>query len=238
MKRNYELDPMGVITLSFRQTLKRVLFWGRLTVWRIVFSIPIVTGPAAKAAFFQALSEGLRDPFDQDVNPREAFVRGFFDQMVRGTAVAAVNLLSLAVILFGVVFWAAQEQFWLNLLAGLALPFLILWWICQPYIYPVLVEHPQLPVLQVFRKVIRLVAAHPGYSFVTAFSLTWLFLLSFPLVGPLSLLTIPFLGLTGIQAYWIAAGITVPDLLDPVGYAELREAEKRANAAGEAPDGS
>jgi hypothetical protein len=232
MEKNYKLDPMSVITLSFRQTLKRVLFWARLAVWRIVFSIPLVTWPAAKAAFFQAVAEGLRDPFDQDVNPREAFVRGFFDQLGRGTAVAAINLLSLAVIVFGMVFWAAQEPVWLNLLAGLAIPFLILWWMSQPYLYPVLVEHPDLPVPQVIREVIRLAIAHPGYSFVTTFSLTWLFLLSLPLIGPLSLMTIPFLALIGTQSYWITAGITVPDLVNPIRYAEQREMKKRSETDG------
>ncbi len=233
MKTNYELDPMGIITLSFRQALRRVLFWGRLTVWRIAFSIPIVTWGAAKAAYFQAVAEGLRDPFDQDINPREAFVRGFFDQMGRGTALAVLNLFALVVIVFGILFWTIQEEFYLNLLAGIGLPFLILWWMCQPYVYPVLVEHSDLPVLQVVRRTVRLTTANLAFSFVTAFSLTWLFLLSIPLFGPLSLLTIPFLALISTQAHWIAAGITVPDLVDPIKYAEFREKNRAEQDAGD-----
>jgi uncharacterized membrane protein YesL len=232
MRRDYKLDPLAVLTLSFRQTLKRVLFWARLTVWRIVFSLPLVTWPAAKAAFYQGIVEGLRDPFDQDVNVRESFVRGFFDHFLRSTIAGVINLAVFAVFLFGILFWAAQEQFWLNLLAGLALPFLGFWWICQPYLYPVLVESPDLPVRQVLRKVVRHAASHPGYSFVTAFTLTWLFVLSLPLVGPLSLLTIPFLALIATQAYWISSGITVPDLIDPVLYAEQREAKKQSQTGG------
>ncbi|HUF36983.1 MAG TPA: hypothetical protein VMN57_00540 [Anaerolineales bacterium] len=230
MKRSYDLDPMSVITLSFRQTLKRALFWARLAVWRIFFSIPIVTMPAAKAAFFQAAAEGLRDPYDQEVNPREAFVRGFFDQAVRGTAVAVINILVLSAIVFGILFWSVQENFYLNLLAGIALPFLVLWWMCQPFLYPCLVEHPELPVMRIVRETIRLATGHPGYSFVTAFVLTWLFLLSIPLVGPLSLLTVPFLALIATQAYWTTAGILIPDLVDPIRYAEIREAQRESRA--------
>jgi hypothetical protein len=223
MKRAYALDPMSVITLSFRQTLKRVLLWGRLGVWRIAFSLPIVTIPAAKAAFYQAVAEALRDPFDQNINPREAFVRGFFDHAARATAVAVLNLFAFVVIAFAILFWSAQEPFYLNLLAGIALPFLLLWWMCQPHLYPALVEHAHLPVLGLLKLVIRLALRHPLYSFVAVFSLNWLFLLTLPLIGPLSLMVIPFLALVSTQAYWVTADITLPDLVDPVRYAEMQE---------------
>lgn len=232
MKKPYEIDPMGLITLSARQTLRRVLFWARLAVWRFFFSLPLITMPAAKAAFYHAVAAGLRDPFEQQARPRALFVQGFFDHFVRSTLVSLTNLLALAVILFGILFWAAQEQFYLNLLAGLALPFLVFWWLCQPYLYPVLVDNPGDSVRQVFRRVFRLAAGHPLYSFVQAFSLTLLALASVLLVGPLSLVTAPFLALVAVQGTWAVNGAVIPDLVDPVRYADMRDAEQRRAAAG------
>lgn len=227
MKVNYPLDPFGLITLSLRQSVKRVLFWGRLTIWRIFFSIPLITWPAATAAYYQGIAAGLRDPFEQEVNLREVFVRGFFDHGVRSTLLTLLNGFVLAVILLGIAFWAIQESFALNLLAGVALPFLVYWWMCQPYFFPLLVEHPEWSARQFVRNLITLVARHLAFSFVTAFSLTWLFLLSIPLVGPLSLLTIPFLALFASQAYWVVSGKLIPDLMDPEKYADLLDQQKQ-----------
>lgn len=204
-----------------------MVFLARLTIWRFFFSLPIITWPAAKAAFYQGIAEGLRDPFDQEVNLREAFIRGFFDHLVRSMVIALINGLILVVIILSIVFWTFQEQFVLNLLAGIALPFLIYWWMCQPFIYPLLIEHPEMPVVQFAREIIRLVARHLTFSFVTAFSLTWLFLLSLPLLGPLSLITIPFLALITTQALWVVMGKTIPDLVDPVKYADFLAEKKR-----------
>ena len=236
MNRKYEIDPLGLITLSFRQSLKRALFWARLSMWRILCSLPLVTAPAAKAAFYQGIAEGLRDPFEQRINLREVFVRGFFDHLLRSTVVSLINLLALAVLAFGILFWVYQEQFWLNLLAGLGLPFLIYWWMCQPYIFPLLVERSELSAVQVLRAVVKLPAAHPAYSFVLAFSLTWLFALSIPLVGPLSLITIPFLAVFATQAFWAVNGEMIPDLIDPVQYAEFLEKEEQRTAEGSAQE--
>ncbi len=231
MNRRYELDPMGVILLSARQVLGRIYFWIRLAVWRLFFSLFIISAPAAKAGFYHGLAEGLRDPFETEVNVRAAFVRGFFEHLGRGTLLGFLNLLALVVLVQGFLFWSVQESFGLNLLAGIVAAFFLYWWMCQPLLYPALIDLPDRSTWQVIRAVFALVNANLLYVFVLAFSLSFLVALSIVLVGPLSLISVPLLGLVATQGYWVLKGQRLPDLIDPVEYAALQEAARRGETA-------
>jgi hypothetical protein len=225
----YELDALGVVGLSTRQTFERLAFWVRAVVWRFMYSLPLVTYPAATAAFYYTIREGLLDPVGMHVDVRQAFKHGFRIFFWKSLALATLNLSILAVILFSLVFWATQESWPLIFLAAIAAYFLIFWWMCQPFIVALMVESPVRSVLDVARGAVRLVAAHPVYSFLIALLMSMFYFIGLVLIGPGSMVIGPLLAIIATQALWVVTGQEIPDLVDPVEYAD-RLASKRMPA--------
>lgn len=225
--KNYELDPIGVVTLSFHQVFRRLYFWVRLSIWRLVFSLFIITWPAATAGYYHAIGEGLRDPFEVEIDLRESFLRGFFKHLTRSTVLVLLDVAILAIIIFGILFWALREEFALKLLAGIALPFLIYWWLCQPFVFPVLVDLPEASIFQVVHQVVLTVFRHSVYAFLVAYVLSAATLIGLIFIGPLTLITMPIIALIATQSYWALSGIEIPELIDPVEYANRQTKEEQ-----------
>lgn len=214
--------PEDILLLSVKQSYGRLAFWLRVNVWALVFSVPLVTWPAAQAGLYHAVREGLRDPFEAQVNPRQAFWQGFARHFKQGTALAVLNLLALIVIVLAILFWITRESLGLKFVAAIAISMWIFWWLCQAFLWPMLVEHPAASIWQVWRETIRLVLAKPVFALVVACAHTALTMMGLLLLGP-SLLIVPSLiALISIQGLWAMTGVEIPDLADPVEYANRR----------------
>ena len=53
-----------VLGLSLKQSYRRIVFFLRVCIWWLTFSLLIVTIPPALAGLYYAVRESLRDPFD------------------------------------------------------------------------------------------------------------------------------------------------------------------------------
>lgn len=214
--------PDQVLILAFKQSIRRIAFWIRVCAWWLMLSLLIVTIPPALAGMYHAVRAGLRDPFELTVNPGKEFLRGVGLHLKRSYVLAFANLALLVVIIIAILFWFTREDQVLRWVTAVAISFLLFWWLCQPFLFPQLVEHPQLSVWQVYRRTTRLVVASPLYALVIALSNSVVAVFGIVLFGP-SLLYVPTLiALISIQAMWGMTCAEIPDLVDPVVYAERR----------------
>jgi uncharacterized membrane protein YesL len=222
MQKN-RLGIFALISLCFKQLFNRLAVWLKLNLWFILLCIPILTIPAAKAALYHTVKEELRDPFETHLNPREEFRKAFFALLGRSFMLSLVNLLVLAIIIAAFIFWMGIEPRILKVVTILVIYFAVMWWVCQPFLFPVLVENPEIPLQEVIKKVIRLAFSQPFYALFVTFITTLLSLLGIILLGPV-LLVIPTLNaLITTQAYWSLTGAEIPDLIDPVVYANRQD---------------
>jgi len=211
-------DTWGIITLSFRQTFHRLAFWILPNLWAVLLSIPIITWPAAKSALYKTIADGLCDPFAIRIKTRQVFRQAFFFYLKKSLLLSLVNLLVFFIIIFAVFFWVTQEQPVLNFLAIISLYFLAVWWFCQPFLFPMMVELPSLSIIQLIRQTLGLISHYPLQAFITTFVTTLITILGLVLMGPALLLTPSLAALISIQTYWIMTGKDIPDFIDPVEY--------------------
>jgi len=211
-------EAWDIITLSVKQIFQRMAFWIPPNLWAVLLSIPIVTWPAAKAALYKTVVDGLRDPSGIRIMPRQVFRQAFFQYLSKSILLSFFNLLVLVTILISIYFWIGQGQRLLNYVAIIALIFFMMWWMCQPFLFPVMVENPSLSLPQLIRQVIILVSRQPLNAFLVTLTTTLITLLGLVLLGPILLLIPSLAALISIQAYWAMVGEEIPDFIDPVEY--------------------
>lgn len=218
-----------VLLLALKQSIRRLPYLIRVCIWWLMLSLLVVTIPPALAGLFYAVREGLRDPFELTVKPRDAFLRGVGLYVWRSYFLFGLNILFFIVILLGIYFWFFQPEP-VRYITVIALAALFFWWLCQPFLLPVLIEQPGLNVWQVYRRTLRLVFLSPLYAFAITLANTILAIFGILLFGP-SLLYIPtLLALISIQALWGMTCMEIPDLLDPVEYADEQDRKKLEQA--------
>jgi hypothetical protein len=212
--------PDRILFLSLRQTIQRLPVWIRVNAWGIALSLLIISWPAAQAGLYQAVRDSLLDPFDQHQNIRQSFLKGFREQFVRSLAIALINLGVWIGGILAIIFWTTRPEYPLRFFAIVAICVLFFWWLGQVFIYPVLIENPVASLLDVYRGTFRVVLARPAHALVFGLLNATFGLIGLLLLGP-SLLFIPTLSaLVSIQGMWAITGGVIPDLFDPVEYAE------------------
>lgn len=216
----YQLDPIPLVIISIRQAFQRMYFLVRSSIWRLVFSLLIVTGPTATAAFYHTIREGLRDPHETHLNLGQSFPKAFKQYFWQSTGLYFLNLASLGLIVQSILFWVTQENKYLVYITVIPVYFLLMWWICQPFLVPMLVEYPEASVWLIIKKVLRIVIGNPIYSIVLAMVRTSLALLTIALLGPVWLVLAPLTALITVQGLWVLLGKEIPELAEQLEDAE------------------
>jgi uncharacterized membrane protein YesL len=168
------------------------------------------------AGFFSVIRAALCDPEGYDIDVRRMLVDVARRQFWRGLALLLADGLVLAIMLFAVDFWLTRPMPMEHLLAGVAAPFLVFWWICQPFLFPVVVEYPDAPLSDIYRQVICMAFMHPLYALSLTVVVNSLALIGILLFGPALLILGPFAALVAIQGSWVLLGAEIPDLARPV----------------------
>jgi uncharacterized membrane protein YesL len=221
--------PDQVLMLSLKQTLQRLPIWIRINAWVLALSLPIITWPAAQAGLYHAVRASLLDPFDQKTTVRESFLRGFNQYFVHSLLIVFLNALVVGLGLGALIFWTTREEPALRLFAIVTISFLFVWWLVQVFIFPVQAENPSASLGEIYRYTFRLVLSQPVYAVVISLLNATLFLVQVLLLGP-SLLFVPTLtALISIQGLWGMTGSEIPDLVDPVVYANSKAARRSSS---------
>ena len=199
-----------VLALSARQAFQRIAFWLRVNIWHLLTGVLILTLPVSAAAMYHTVRAGLLDPFETRVNIRTEFALGMRMHFKRSYEMAGLNLAALGAIVLAIVFWFTRDAP-LQYVTSIALAFFAFWWLCQPFLFPVLVEHPDLPVAMIVRMTARLVIQSPLVAFAVAMAHSAIALITVLLMGPSLLFTPTLAALVGIQSMWSIAGVPIPD---------------------------
>jgi hypothetical protein len=143
----------------------------------------------------------------------DAFFSGVRRQLWRSLALMLVDGLVLAIMLFAVAFWLTRPLPMEHLLAGVAAPFLLFWWICQPFLFPILVEYPDASLGDIYHQVVFMAFMHPLYALSLMVVVSSLALIGLLLLGPALLVLGPFAALIAIQGSWVLMGAAISDLI-------------------------
>ena len=225
MRRTYELDPIPLIIISIRQAFQRMYLLVRVSIWRLIFSLPIVTAPAATAAFYHTIREGLLDPHETHLNLRQSFPQAFKQHFWRSTGLYALNFAALIFVVQSIFFWLNQGNDLLVYITVISAYFLLMWWLCQPLLAPMLVENPDDSVWLLVKKIVRVVITNPLYAIVLAMIRSTLTLLTIALLGPVWLVLAPLAALITVQGLWAILGKEIPEL------AEQKEEDEEGGTA-------
>ncbi|MCC6904591.1 MAG: hypothetical protein IT326_02030 [Anaerolineae bacterium] len=230
--KKFTLDPIGVLTLSLRQLISRIWYLMRVNFWGLVLTLPLVTWPAARAGVIYGVREGLLDPFEEKERPLKAVTTGFLRYFWRSMALGYLNLVALLVIAASILFWVQLENRALNYVAIIGVYALVMWWMCQPFLFPALLDNPELSLKDVFvQSIFRVVSLNPLYIVLTGMILFTLNLLAMALFGPVLLLSGALTALISVQAFWVLTGHPIPDMQHPleiIAQQEREAAEKKA----------
>jgi hypothetical protein len=215
-RRNFDL--VSLVFLCVRQLYQRIYFWVRPNFWTVLLSIPLIAAPAAQAALYYTLCAGLRDPGESLVDLRKTFKSGFFRFFGRSLALSLINLAALALILLSIYFWIGFQDSWLQWVTMIALYFLAMWWLTQPFLYPVLVENPDLSAIKTMRRAVLIALARPFHAMFITMLNTLLSIIGLALLGPVLFVIPALVGLISIQITWHLTGVEIPDLVDRSEY--------------------
>ena len=225
--RHNPADASVILIVSLKHVFQRMDYWIPPNLWSVMLSLGVVTWPAAKAALYKAVREGLMDPAEIRTNPRLIVRQTFFEQFGRSFVLVFANLFILAFILVALVFWLARDELLLNMLAVLPMFCLAVWWLGQPYLFPIMVEYPVLPIFQVMKKTIWLVFSQPLYALVITGINTMLTLVGVIFLGPALLIIPTLVSVISFHAYWDMTGREIPALIDPEEYANRYDFSRR-----------
>jgi uncharacterized membrane protein YesL len=220
-------DASAILFLSLKHVFQRMAYWIPPNFWSIMLSLGVITWPAAKAALYQAVREGLLDPAEIRTNPRLIVRQAFFEQFGRSFVLVFVNLVILVFSFVSLVFWLTRDEFLLNMLSMLPLFCLAVWWLGQPYLFPIMVEYPKLPIFHVMKMTVRLVLSQPLYALVITSINTMLTLVGIIFFGPVLLIVPALVGVISFHAYWDMTGREIPALIDPEEYANRYDISHR-----------
>ncbi len=217
-KSQTEANGWDVVSLSFKLFFERMHFWIQLNFWSVVFSLGIITLPGAKAALYQTVAAGLRDPGGIEVVPfrdmRGGFKKLFGKSFFLTLLIWVVYLLSI----LSIYFWIIQDGWVLRFISIFPIYFVILWWISSGYFFPILIENPEKSVAWIVKKGLLLGFKKPFISLL--FAVTSLILLVFGIVlmGPIMLFIPSLIALLMSHGYWYVTDQEIPGFQDIVEY--------------------
>lgn len=216
-----------VIWLSCKQLIKRLPFWIRPNFWYVLLSLPIITNPAACVALNATVAAGLRDPGESRVNVRKTFKEAFFKHFGKSLALGFTNLVLFALIAFSIYFWVGQTERILNYISIIALYFFAMWFLCQPFLFPILISKEGYSIPHIYKDALVLVIRHPLVAFAVSLTNLFLSLVGLALLGPVLLVVPALLSLISIQTYWLLEGQPIPDWMEPEEYQCLLAEQER-----------
>jgi hypothetical protein len=215
-----DISSWDVVVLSFKLFLQQIQFWIIPNIWMVLLSIPIITIPAANAALYQAITSGLRDPALIHTNARSEMKAGFLKNFWKSIGLALIKWFVMVVILVSGWFWITQDTWLLRSVSIINMYVLVLWWLSIGYFYPILIEKPDINLIQVIKAAVELALRKPFDSLLFAVVSTLLCLLGLVLLGPILLIIPALRSILHFQGYWFLTGQVIPGFVDLVEYTQ------------------
>jgi len=179
------------IRISIRLFYRRIGTFLIGNVFWILVSIPIITIPAATGALFYMVQRVVSEEEDNtpEWSGQKDFWVGLRLHWLRSTLVGFLDLAVLIVLLVTLQFYLTRSEEYLRWLAGPVLIFLVMWIGMQLFLFPLLIQFPDEPLVQLAKRAVLLVLGYPLYCLVLVVLLIVLLVASIALAGPVLFFT-------------------------------------------------
>ncbi len=209
-----DATPLQVVGLVFKVLYQRLNIWIYVNFWFIVFSLGIVTSPAARTALYHVCIATLRDPGNSRTNHILEMKSSFKTYFWKSLLISLVKWVSFGLITFSLFFWLNQESFLIRLLSVLSFYALLQWCLVTPYVFPIVVEHPDLSVFSAYKDAFILTSKNPFQSIFLFIINALLLIIGVVLLGPILLILPTLRALVTIHSYWFLTGEEIPGFMD------------------------
>jgi len=216
-------STLDVITLSFRLLYERFPFWLKINFWFLLLSLPLITAPAAKASLYAVTASGLRDPAGTKIQGKQELLSNLPKHITKAWAITATKWISFIIITFSIVFWITRDAWPLRLISLLSFYSLFLWRQTACFLYPVLIEHPELSTREIITHAFLLAFRKPFETLLLMVVSNLLLFFGIILMGPVMLFIPALRAIIQIQGYWYLTGETIPGFMDIVQYTNQYE---------------
>lgn len=201
------IDAWTVILLAGRLTYKHLAIWIRMVLWCFVFSIPILTIPLVSVSMYRLIEMVITADDTSGIQVRDELLRGAFLHPGRDLSALLVDMLAFGVILASLVFWWTRTPMTFRALTGMSLSFLVLWWVSQVLILPLVAVSPSGTLGSQCAHLGRMLLVGMRLLVPIAFVCTMAIAISILLLGPLLLFSIPFVAICGLLCYFLSNGL-------------------------------
>lgn len=185
------------IQLSFQIFYRRlgICLVGNI-LWLVV-SIPVITIPAATGALFFLARRVVLEEQEQTQEYAKIgdFWVGLRSYWLVSTWLGLLDFAVLAVLIITLQFYLTRPEEPLRWLAGPVILILIIWLAMQLFLYPLLLDSPEKPILHIVREAFFLVLGHPLFCLVLVVAMLLLTAVSVALAGPVLLLLFSLLAI-------------------------------------------
>ena len=192
-----------VIRLSFQLFYRRLgtILAGNV-LW-ILVSIPIITIPAATGALFYLIQRVVSEEEDKAVEwaSHKDFWVGLRKHWVRSSVLGFLDLAILMVLIVSLQFYLTRPEELLRWLVGPILVFILLWMGMQIFLFPLLIQQPNEPILHVAKQAMFLVIGYPLFCLQLILVMVLLLIVSIALTGPVLLILFSLLALIQTVAW-------------------------------------
>lgn len=222
-KSQKDASPWDVVMISFKVFRQNLLFWIKTNLYTVIYSLGLITIPAAEAAMYYTVEAGLHDPGESKINVSATMKTGFKQYFWRAILISFIKWSVYFVIIFSIYFWITQKSLFLRFISIISLYALVIWWISSGYFIPILIDNPQQKAINIIKRAIKIGFMRPFQSLLFTFISTLLFIMGFVLLGPI-LLIIPVLrSILMTHGYWYLLGNEIPGFMEIFEYVNKNE---------------
>ena len=213
-------ESWDVIILTLKLMFSRLEFWIQINFWTLLFSLPLITAPAATAAMYHTIAAGLRDPAGARVKIIHEMMAGVKKYFGKALLLALIRWAVFAIIAISIYFWITRDSWSLRLISIFSIYGLFLWWLSNGYLYPFLVDHPEMTVLGVVKSAFMLGFSRPFQSLLYAMVSTLLLIGGIILLGPVMLIVLVLRSMLMLQGCWFLRKEEIPGFMDISEYSQ------------------
>lgn len=208
-----EATPLQVVGLTFKLLYQRLNIWIYVNFWFIVFSLGIITSPGARAALYKTIIATLRDPGDSRIKHLPEVKASFIQYFWKSLLLFLIKWGSLSLIILSLYFWFVQESILLNLVSVVSVYALFEWCLVVPYVFPILVEKPDLSVFSAYKTAFILTSKHPLQAIFFCMINLLILIIGIVLLGPILLILPTLRAMFIIHCYWYLSDTEIPGFL-------------------------
>ena len=210
IKTSKDSTVWEILSYSVHVFFKYMQYWFLFNISYIGYSLAILTIPAAKIALTKAIWIGLENADgikNEDTRKMREYLKQNFSKSLY---VFIVKMISFGIIGFSIWFWISRPETIFHFISILSIYGLVLAWMTNFYLYPVLVEDQDRSINEALKIAFKKAFTNPFESLLFSFLDFVLWILEVILFGPLMVVLPSLRKILAIVAYWYVSEKEIP----------------------------